>query len=85
MPIFTFGLGSWQVYRLQWKLALIQELEDQLEKPPMDLPRIIKWVPIYLDDARTRSPILIPVYQLFQSLNGEGLLFEESGITLIPF
>jgi len=42
MPIFTFGLGTWQIYRLQWKLDLIQELEDQLAKEPMELPRLIK-------------------------------------------
>ena len=42
MPIFTFGLGTWQIYRLQWKLDLIKELETQLEKEPMDLPRLIK-------------------------------------------
>ncbi|KAG8979282.1 surf-like protein [Tulasnella sp. 427] len=40
-PVFTFGLGTWQIYRLQWKLKLIEELEDQISKPPMDLPRII--------------------------------------------
>lgn len=42
MPIFTFGLGTWQMYRLKWKLGLIEELEDQVAKDPMDLPRIIK-------------------------------------------
>ncbi|KAG8905688.1 surf-like protein [Tulasnella sp. 403] len=41
MPIFTFGLGTWQVQRLQWKLGLIKELEEQLDKEPMELPRII--------------------------------------------
>lgn len=42
MPIFTFGLGTWQIYRLQWKLNLINELTEQLEKDPMNLPRKIK-------------------------------------------
>lgn len=42
IPIFTFGLGTWQVKRLQWKLDLINELEEQLEKEPMTLPKNIK-------------------------------------------
>jgi hypothetical protein len=42
MPIFTFGLGVWQIQRLQWKLELIDELENKLKKQPLDLPRNIE-------------------------------------------
>ncbi|KAI5479815.1 COX1 assembly protein, Shy1 [Pseudohyphozyma bogoriensis] len=38
MPIFCFGLGTWQVKRLQWKLDMIERLEDKLNKPPVGLP-----------------------------------------------
>ncbi|EIW64224.1 SURF1-domain-containing protein [Trametes versicolor FP-101664 SS1] len=38
MPIFTFALGTWQVQRLKWKVALIDELEEKLEREPMPLP-----------------------------------------------
>ncbi|KAG8849710.1 surf-like protein [Tulasnella sp. 330] len=41
IPIFTFGLGTWQLKRLQWKLDLINELQEQVEKDPMTLPRNI--------------------------------------------
>ncbi|KAH9858037.1 SURF1-domain-containing protein [Lenzites betulinus] len=38
MPIFTFALGTWQVQRLKWKIALIDDLEEKLEREPMPLP-----------------------------------------------
>lgn len=37
MPIVSFGLGTWQVYRLQWKKSLIQELEDRTMKEPLEI------------------------------------------------
>ncbi|PWN27132.1 hypothetical protein BDZ90DRAFT_232691 [Jaminaea rosea] len=41
MPIFTFGLGVWQIKRLGWKLNLIEELEWKLKKEPIGLPKNI--------------------------------------------
>ncbi|GBE77684.1 Cytochrome oxidase assembly protein [Sparassis crispa] len=41
MPIFTFALGTWQVQRLKWKVALIDELEEKLHLEPMLLPKQI--------------------------------------------
>jgi len=38
MPIIAFGLGTWQVQRLQWKLDLISRAEDRLLLPPLELP-----------------------------------------------
>ncbi|RPD82405.1 mitochondrial protein required for respiration [Lentinus tigrinus ALCF2SS1-7] len=38
IPIFTFGLGTWQVQRLKWKVALIDELEEKLRREAMPLP-----------------------------------------------
>ena len=31
------ALGSWQIIRLNWKLSLISEIENSLEKPPIEL------------------------------------------------
>ncbi len=42
IPIFTFGLGYWQIERLKWKVSLIEELEDKLRKDPIRLPKHIK-------------------------------------------
>ncbi|EGV61335.1 surf-like protein [Yamadazyma tenuis] len=35
MPVISFGLGCWQVKRLDWKTNLISQCEKQLAKPPM--------------------------------------------------
>ncbi|EIW87059.1 mitochondrial protein required for respiration [Coniophora puteana RWD-64-598 SS2] len=39
LPVFAFGLGTWQVQRLQWKINLIDELEEKLHREPILLPR----------------------------------------------
>ncbi|KAF9245760.1 SURF1 family-domain-containing protein, partial [Melanogaster broomeanus] len=41
IPIFTFALGTWQLQRLQWKINLIDELEEKLERDPIVLPKRI--------------------------------------------
>ncbi|KDE09116.1 hypothetical protein MVLG_00831 [Microbotryum lychnidis-dioicae p1A1 Lamole] len=38
MPVFTFGLGTWQLQRLQWKLDMIDRLETKLHQEPVGLP-----------------------------------------------
>lgn len=43
IPFFTFALGTWQLYRLQWKVALIDELEEKLQLQPLSLPQKIKY------------------------------------------
>ena len=35
MPIVAFGLGTWQVYRLQWKKGLIEQLNDRTMQEPI--------------------------------------------------
>jgi surfeit locus 1 family protein len=42
VPFFTFGLGTWQLKRLKWKIDLIDELEEKLELPPLNFPSKIK-------------------------------------------
>jgi surfeit locus 1 family protein len=42
IPILAFGLGTWQVQRLRWKVALIEELKDAMQREPMTLPKKIK-------------------------------------------
>jgi surfeit locus 1 family protein len=38
IPLTAFGLGTWQVQRLDWKSKLIARLEDRLVKDPLPLP-----------------------------------------------
>ncbi len=38
LPIICFGLGTWQVKRLQWKANLIEDRKRKLQAAPSDLP-----------------------------------------------
>lgn len=42
VPIVCLGLGSWQLQRLQWKLNLIEDLQDKLQRAAIRLPRNVK-------------------------------------------
>ncbi|GAA99858.1 uncharacterized protein L969DRAFT_84203 [Mixia osmundae IAM 14324] len=39
IPLVAFALGSWQIKRLRWKVALIDELEEKLQRDTLRLPR----------------------------------------------
>ncbi|MCU6499188.1 SURF1 family protein [Rugamonas sp. A1-17] len=38
-----FALGTWQLFRLQWKLALIERVEQRVHAAPMDVPGMEQW------------------------------------------
>ena len=38
IPITAFALGTWQVFRLEWKTELIAKFEDRLIRDPLPLP-----------------------------------------------
>ncbi|THH19033.1 hypothetical protein EW146_g2044 [Bondarzewia mesenterica] len=44
IPIFTFYLGTWQLQRLKWKVSLIDELTEKLERESLHLPNKVKYV-----------------------------------------
>jgi surfeit locus 1 family protein len=37
--LFLLSLGCWQLYRLNWKLNLIQEIENSLKNDPIELSK----------------------------------------------
>lgn len=39
IPVCSFGLGSWQVYRLQWKVQLIDSLQAKSNSTPVEIPK----------------------------------------------
>ncbi|KAH9954400.1 mitochondrial protein required for respiration [Russula dissimulans] len=38
IPVLTFALGTWQVQRLKWKVNLIDQLSEKLQREPIPLP-----------------------------------------------
>jgi len=38
--LVLLSLGSWQLYRLSWKLDLIKQIEDSLKNKPVELANI---------------------------------------------
>jgi hypothetical protein len=42
IPVLTFALGTWQVQRLRWKVDLIDELTEKLQREPIPLPSKVK-------------------------------------------
>ncbi|KAJ2383937.1 surf-like protein, partial [Coemansia sp. RSA 2559] len=38
IPLIAFGLGTWQVQRLKWKLALLDEVNDRMHRRPIAFP-----------------------------------------------
>jgi len=42
IPVLTFALGTWQVQRLKWKVDLIDQLSEKLQRDPIPLPSKVK-------------------------------------------
>lgn len=38
-----FALGTWQIFRLQWKLALIERVEQRVHAAPVAAPAVAQW------------------------------------------
>lgn len=55
IPIFTFCLGTWQLRRLKWKLNLIEQLNSQVDREPLDLPDVVKCASLLGGIERSRA------------------------------
>ncbi len=49
-----FALGSWQVYRWQWKLDLITRVEQRVHQMPQNPPAATEWASLHRDNAEYR-------------------------------
>ncbi|CAH2985337.1 unnamed protein product [Chilo suppressalis] len=65
IPVTSFGLGCWQVYRLKWKLELIDIMQAKSNSVPKPLPdkKVILinrgWVPTKLKPKGKREASMI--------------------------
>nr|OQO11398.1 hypothetical protein B0A51_15533 [Rachicladosporium sp. CCFEE 5018] len=41
IPVISFGLGCWQVQRLEWKTEIMARFEDRLVREPLPLPPVV--------------------------------------------
>jgi surfeit locus 1 family protein len=89
IPFFTFGLGTWQLYRLQWKVALIDELEEKLNLHPISLPQKIKYVfgwssnVMFPDTTHSPSLSVIPEF-VFRKVVLRGKWDHARSMLLVP-
>jgi len=58
MPITSFALGTWQIYRLKWKKGLIERYSENLQQDPIILPA---------DIGYAFPPNSAPPFSLYQS------------------
>jgi surfeit locus 1 family protein len=87
--IFLIGLGVWQLYRLQWKEALIAEMDARLAAPPVSLSVAIDHPAEYLHVAASgKFDHLGEIFVLTSERNGPGWrvvtpLQSDDGVTVL--
>lgn len=76
----SFGLGLWQLERLQWKEALLAEMDRQLASPPVPLPAAIEdpaawnYRPVTVEGVFAHDKTLILMSRTHEGKNGVNLL-----------
>jgi surfeit locus 1 family protein len=73
-----FALGTWQVYRLQWKLALIERVNARVAAPPVAAPARAQWPQLTAEADEYRRVQLSGV--LLDSASTQVLASLERGI-----
>ena len=64
------SLGSWQLYRLNWKLDLISEIENSLKINPVELSK-----------SNNKNYLRIKTSGTIDFDNSTGLIFKEFSIS----
>jgi surfeit locus 1 family protein len=57
-----FALGTWQIFRLQWKLALIERVDQRVHAAPTAAPGIADWPKLSVEDDEYRRVRVSGVY-----------------------
>jgi len=57
-----FALGTWQVQRLQWKLALIERVQQRVHAAPVEAPAAADWPSVSVERDEYRHVRLSGVY-----------------------
>lgn len=52
--VALLGLGTWQLYRLQWKQALIERVEQRVHASPADAPGPERWPQVTAENDEYR-------------------------------
>ncbi len=73
-----FALGTWQLLRLQWKLALIERVDQRVHAAPVAAPGVAEWPQVMADTHEYRHVRLSGYYLPAQATRV--LASTESGI-----
>jgi surfeit locus 1 family protein len=77
------GLGTWQVYRLQWKLDLIARVEARVHAAPAPLPSRTSWAGITSESDEYRHVQLHGTYLYALTTPVQALTEQGSGYWLL--
>ena len=77
------GLGTWQVYRLQWKLDLIARVEARVHAAPAPLPSRTSWAGISSESDEYRRVALHGTYLYDLTTPVQALTEQGSGYWLL--
>jgi surfeit locus 1 family protein len=62
LAVLFAGLGTWQVYRLQWKLDLIARVDSRVHAAPVAPPPVARWAQVTRESDEYRQVRLTGTY-----------------------
>ena len=77
------ALGTWQLYRLQWKLALIERIEQRVHAAPVPAPGPERWPGISAEADEYRRVRLLGTYQYEKTTRVQAVTDLGSGYWLM--
>jgi surfeit locus 1 family protein len=77
------ALGTWQVYRLQWKLALIERVEERVHAAPVPAPGPERWAQLSAASDEYRPVRLAGTYRHDRTVKVQAVTDLGSGYWLM--